>query len=130
MRASVQEVAVAGRRERKKSELDARMYAAARNLFLRQGFEVVAVEQIAEAADIAAATVFTHVQSKHALLGEMTSEVFDRPPTLIRPNHGDFFVWPQLAHTLTSKLHALFAARILSGNATHQESDRWQAKRR
>jgi AcrR family transcriptional regulator len=130
MRASVQEVAVAGRRERKKSERDARMYAAARNLFLRQGFEVAAVEQIAEAADIAAATFFTHFQSKHALLGEMTSEVFDRLQALIRPNRGGFLVWPQLAHTLTSKLHALFEARSLSGNATHQESDRWQAKRR
>ena len=85
MRASVQEVAVAGRRERKQSELDARMYATARNLFLRQGFEVTAVEQIAEAADIAAATFFTHFQSKHALLGEMTSEVFDRPPSADPP---------------------------------------------
>lgn len=130
MRASVQEVAVAGRRERKKRELDARMYATARNLILRQGFEVTAVEQIAEAADIASATFFTHFQSKRALLGEMTSEVFDRPQALIRSNHGDFFVWPQLAYRLTSKLHALFEARILSDNATHQESDRWQTKRK
>jgi hypothetical protein len=32
------------------------------------------------------------------------------------PNHGDFFLWPQLAYKLTPTLHALLEARILGGD--------------
>jgi len=35
------------------------------------------------------------------------------------PNHGDFFLWPQVAYKLTSNLHAAFEARILGGDGTH-----------
>jgi hypothetical protein len=34
------------------------------------------------------------------------------------PNHGDFFVWPQLAYKLMPNLHVLFEARVLGGSAT------------
>jgi len=83
MRAAAQ-VPVEGRRERKKRELRSRIYATAQQLFLTQGFEATTVEQIAAAADIAPATFFNHFQSKHALLGEMTTEVFDHLQSLIR----------------------------------------------
>lgn len=36
------------------------------------------------------------------------------------PNHGDYYVWPQLAYKLTPTLHALFEARVIGGSATHQ----------
>jgi len=36
------------------------------------------------------------------------------------PNHGDYFVWPQLAYKLTPSLHALFEARIIGGSPNHQ----------
>jgi hypothetical protein len=32
------------------------------------------------------------------------------------PNHGDYFVWPQLAYKLTPTLHALFEARVIGGD--------------
>jgi hypothetical protein len=32
------------------------------------------------------------------------------------PNHGDFFVWPQLTYRLTDDLHAIFEARVLGGS--------------
>jgi hypothetical protein len=34
-------------------------------------------------------------------------------------NHGDVLVWPQVAYKLTSNLHALFEARVLSGDGGH-----------
>jgi AcrR family transcriptional regulator len=77
------QAALEGRRERRKRELHARIYDTARQLFLARGFEATTVEQIAEAADIAPATFFNHFQSKHALLGEMTSEVFEHLRALI-----------------------------------------------
>jgi AcrR family transcriptional regulator len=83
MGSALAQAPIEGRRERKKRELRARIYQTARQLFLSQGFEATTVEQIAAAADIAPATFFNHFQSKHALLGEMTTEVFDHLQTLI-----------------------------------------------
>lgn len=64
-----------GRRERRKQEIRARLYEAARVLFNRQGYDATTVEQIAEAADCAPATFFNHFQTKETVLGLMTSEV-------------------------------------------------------
>ena len=65
-----------GRRDRRKRENHARIYDAARRLFLVQGVDSTTVEQIAATADIAPATFFNHFPSKRAVLNEMTSEVF------------------------------------------------------
>jgi AcrR family transcriptional regulator len=83
MDSAVAPAPIEGRRERKKRELRERIYQKAQELFLSQGFEATTVEQIAAAADIAPATFFNHFQSKNALLGEMTSEVFAHLQELI-----------------------------------------------
>ncbi len=83
MDSAVAHVPVEGRRERKKRELRSRIYQKAQELFVIQGFEATTVEQIAAAADIAPATFFNHFQGKHALLGEMTTEVFQHLQELI-----------------------------------------------
>jgi AcrR family transcriptional regulator len=75
---------VEGRRERKKREVRERIYQAARQLFQAHGFEATTVEQIAEAADVAQATLFNHFQSKGALLREMTGEVFEEIEAIIQ----------------------------------------------
>jgi cytochrome P450 family 142 subfamily A polypeptide 1 len=66
-----------GRRDRRKRENRARIYDAARRLFLAQGLDATTVEQIAATADIAPATFFNHFPSKRAVLNEMTREVFE-----------------------------------------------------
>ncbi|MBK7250437.1 MAG: TetR/AcrR family transcriptional regulator [Gammaproteobacteria bacterium] len=71
----LQRTADEGRRARKKRELRIRIYEAARQLFITQGFEGTTVAQIADAADVAQATFFLHFPSKAAVLAEMTSEV-------------------------------------------------------
>jgi AcrR family transcriptional regulator len=83
MHAAIAQAPVEGRRERKKRELRSHIYQTAQELFRSQGFAATTVEQIAVAADIAPATFFNHFQSKNALLGEMTTEVFDHLQALI-----------------------------------------------
>jgi AcrR family transcriptional regulator len=72
-----------GRRERRSQELRDRIYQAAQALFLEYGFAATTVNQIAEAADVAQATFFNHFQSKAAILGAMTEEVFAHLETLM-----------------------------------------------
>ena len=66
-----------GRRERRKLEVRTRIYTVARELFAKQGFEATTVDEIARAADVVPATFFNHFQSKQAMLGLMTGEVFE-----------------------------------------------------
>jgi AcrR family transcriptional regulator len=65
-----------GRRERRKLEIRTRIYDVAQALFTKQGFDATTVDEIARLADVAPATFFNHFQSKQALLGLMTGEVF------------------------------------------------------
>ena len=64
-------------------------------------------------------------QSVEHLLGLTLRQTFrdDRLLAEIKiaynPNHGDFFLWPQLGYKLTSNLHALLEARVLGGDGTH-----------
>lgn len=57
-----------GRRERNKQEKLARIVAAARRLFNENGFQETTTQQIAEAADIGAGTLFLYAKSKEDLL--------------------------------------------------------------
>jgi AcrR family transcriptional regulator len=72
-----------GRRERRKLEVRTRVYAAARALFSKQGFDATTVDEIAEMADVAPATFFNHFQSKQAILALMTGEVVDHLHAMI-----------------------------------------------
>ncbi len=71
-----------GRRERRKQEVRARIYGAARELFSKQGFDATTVDEIAAAADVAPATFFNHFKGKQVLLGLMATEVVDALQTL------------------------------------------------
>ena len=62
------ETAEPGRRERNKLQKKARIVAAARDLFQRQGFAETTTLQIAEAADIGTGTLFLYAKSKEDLL--------------------------------------------------------------
>lgn len=66
------EDAVAGsalsRREQNKLEKRARIIAAARALFTHKGFDATTTQEIAEAAGVAAGTVFTYAKTKDDLL--------------------------------------------------------------
>ncbi|GAA0362765.1 TetR/AcrR family transcriptional regulator [Actinoallomurus spadix] len=57
-----------GRRERKKAATRQAIADAALRLFLERGYEQVSVRDIADAADVATATVFKHFPGKEALV--------------------------------------------------------------
>ncbi len=58
----------AGRRERNKAEMLARIKRAARALFCRRGVEGTTIRDIARAADIGLGTMFSYAANKHELL--------------------------------------------------------------
>ncbi|MEH0524894.1 TetR/AcrR family transcriptional regulator [Streptomyces stelliscabiei] len=60
----------AGRRERKRQQARDQLYAAALHLFVTQGYEATTMDQIAETADVARATVFNHFSQKVGFLEE------------------------------------------------------------
>ncbi len=60
-----------GRRERKKIERRSQILSHGRDLFARHGFDGTSVEQIAEAADISAGTVYNFFPSKIDILMEI-----------------------------------------------------------
>ncbi|WP_330291200.1 TetR/AcrR family transcriptional regulator [Streptomyces sp. NBC_00576] len=62
--------AAVGRQERRRRKLHDQLYETAVDLFVAQGFEATSMEQIAEAADVARATVFNHFSQKVGFLEE------------------------------------------------------------
>ncbi len=65
-----------GRRERKKEETRARIIALSVELFEAHGFDAITMEQIAEAADLAKATLYSYFPSKeHIVAAYMRSEI-------------------------------------------------------
>ena len=81
-------VAAVGRRERGKLEKQARIRAAARRLFAKQGFDNTTTRQIAAEADIGAGTLFLYAPTKEDLLvgifhdevGRAVDQAFARVP--------------------------------------------------
>ena len=60
--------ALGGRRERKRQKTADHLARIAFDLFERDGFQAVTMEQIAEAADVARGTLYNHFTAKEALL--------------------------------------------------------------
>lgn len=58
------------RRGRKRQDVSDRLYESARTLFAERGFEATTIDDIAEHADVARATVFNHYPQKAAFLEE------------------------------------------------------------
>ena len=63
-------VAVSDRRARRRQEARDRVYHAAVELFIERGFDATTMDDIADRADVARATVFNYFQRKTAFLDE------------------------------------------------------------
>lgn len=77
-------------RARQRRETRLRILAAARELFLAQGFEATAMRDVARQAGIAVGSIFAHFPSKADLLlelaGEMNERTFDHLEAAMPPN--------------------------------------------
>lgn len=77
-----------GRRERKKAATRQKIADTAMRLFLERGYDAVGIRDVAEEADVAVTTLFSHFASKEALVFErdddfeqrVTRAVTDRAP--------------------------------------------------
>lgn len=67
-----------GRRERNKEAKQARIFAAAAELFAEHGYAAVTTQQIAERADVANGTLFRYASSKAELLLMVCNDDFRR----------------------------------------------------
>jgi len=66
-----------GRRDRKKAKLRLELVETAMNLFKERGFEKTRIEDIAEAADVAIATVYNYFSTKQQILVEIVGKTTD-----------------------------------------------------
>ncbi|WP_405719894.1 TetR/AcrR family transcriptional regulator [Streptomyces sp. NBC_01537] len=79
----------AGRRERKRQQVRDQLYAAALHLFVAQGYEATTMEQIAETADVARATVFNHFSQKVGFLEEWGARRRTRVAEILGSQHAE-----------------------------------------
>ncbi|GAA1922514.1 TetR/AcrR family transcriptional regulator [Streptomyces sodiiphilus] len=67
-----------GRRERKKAATRRKIADTALRLFLERGYDAVGIRDVAEEADVAVTTVFSHFASKEALVFEADGDFEQR----------------------------------------------------
>ncbi|MFJ9626217.1 TetR/AcrR family transcriptional regulator [Streptomyces sp. NPDC101175] len=81
--------ATVGRQERRRRKLHDHLYDTAVGLFVAHGFEATTMEQIAEAADVARATVFNHYAQKIGFLEEWGTRRRARVAGILGAQHAE-----------------------------------------
>lgn len=76
--ALVDELAATGAPVGERGDVRARVLAAAREVFSRQGFDAATVEAIAETAEVGTATVYRHFGDKKGLVGAVLADLAPR----------------------------------------------------
>ncbi len=76
------------RRERKKERTRQEIYRAAMALFVARGFDVITIEDICHAADVAKGTFFLHFPTKDALLLEYGEQVCGELAEILHDHRG------------------------------------------
>jgi AcrR family transcriptional regulator len=120
-----------GLRERKKEQTKQRIAAAALRLFTERGFDAVTVNEIAETAEVAKATLFTYFPSKESLAlqgvgqddlaGVVARRPEGQPPLHSLRAHYQSFAAEQMAATdrddVIARMRVIFDSPALSGAA-------------
>ncbi|MBO2462661.1 TetR family transcriptional regulator [Actinomadura violacea] len=120
-----------GLRERKKEQTRQRITAVALRLFAERGFDAVTVSDIAEAAEVARATLFSYFPSKESLAlqgvgQESLADIVARRPAGLSPlqalqAHYEAFADGQMAamdrDQVLAQMRVIFDSPALSGAA-------------
>lgn len=101
----VDPAAASPRRERKKRESRRRIYDAAFQLFVEQGYDATTVEQIAERADVAKGTVFNYFPRKTSFLAALADDWTSR----IEEDLGPPAAWKGTAREKLTRLFRFLA---------------------
>jgi AcrR family transcriptional regulator len=83
---------VTGRRERLKQELREEIIAAARDLFVTEGYANVSIRKVADRVGCAPGTIYLHFEDKDSILSAICLETFaklDKRMEAIRNDQGD-----------------------------------------
>jgi AcrR family transcriptional regulator len=103
-------------RERKKLETRRRVLGEARRLLASRGYFATSIEQIADAAGVAPATVFNYFPTKDALVAELAGEVFETlREHLDRPLSTGSSTQAHLSRALGDSVPAVLEARNALG---------------
>lgn len=103
------------RRERSRQRRRDQVYAAAVELFIKHGFDNTTMEQIADRADVARATVFNHFPRKTVFLDEWTARRRARASAAIAKR--DISNW-----SLDRTLHCYISEMALMSEETQDET--------
>ncbi len=104
------------KRERNRMETHARVLSEARRLLSEQGYFATSIEQIADAARVAPATVFNYFPSKDTLVAELASDVFEGLRALLDPDRpGDLSTQDRITRALADAVPLVHAAREVLG---------------
>jgi AcrR family transcriptional regulator len=91
-----QPAAFPDRRARRRQEGRNRVYSAAIELFAERGFDATTMDEIADSADVARATVFNYFQRKTAFLDEWAARRRQRAVSVVRAEHLDNHPLPEI----------------------------------
>jgi AcrR family transcriptional regulator len=89
-------VAVSDRRARRRQEGRERVYRAAVELFIEHGFDATTMDDIADRADVARATVFNYFQRKAAFLDEWSALRRHKALAAVRRRHLSDHALPEI----------------------------------
>src|SRR5262245_58046000 len=70
------DVGVADRRERERVELREKILAAARELFVEEGYEAVTMRRLAERIEYSTTAIYIHFKDKESLFAELMARDF------------------------------------------------------
>lgn len=85
-----------GRRARRRAEGRQRVFRAAVELFVERGFDTTTMDDIADRADVARATVFNYFQRKTAFLDEWSAGRRQQALAAVRAEHLDDHPLPEI----------------------------------
>jgi AcrR family transcriptional regulator len=95
------------RRSRRRAEGRQRVFRAAVELFIERGFDATTMDEIADRADVARATVFNYFQRKTAFLDEWSAGRRQYALAAVRAEHLDGHPLPEILNRYMAELARL-----------------------